>query len=167
MLPLFRSRRLLPDKLARLRQVEGAIAVRGRGQGSEFDSLREYVTGDDPRAIDWRATARRTNVVVRTYRAERDRRVILALDTGRTSAGRVGDLPRLDHVLDAAQLLAVLAVRAGDRVDLVAHDALPRAALRGRTLGSAMLPRLVHAFRWSSPPSWKPITWAWRAPSCG
>ena len=144
-LPLFRSRRLLPDKLARLRQVEGAIAVRGRGQGSEFDSLREYVPGDDPRAIDWRATARRTNVVVRTYRAERDRRVVLALDTGRTSAGRVGDLPRLDHVLDAAQLLAVLAVRAGDRVDLVAHDALPRAALRGRTLGSAMLPRLVRA----------------------
>ena len=144
-LPLFRSRRLLPEKLARLRQVEGAISVRGRGQGSEFDSLREYVPGDDPRSIDWRATARRVNVVVRTYRAERDRRVILALDTGRTSAGRVGDLPRLDHVLDAAQLLAVLAVRAGDRVDLVAHDALPRAAVRGRSLGGAMLPRLVQA----------------------
>ena len=82
---------------------------------------------------------------MRTYRAERDRRVILTLDTGRTSAGRVGDLPRLDHVLDAAQLLAVLAVRAGDRVDLVAHDALPRAALRGRALGGATLPRLVNA----------------------
>jgi len=143
-LPLFRSRRLLAAKLARLRQVEGLIAVRGRGQGSEFDSLREYVAGDDPRSIDWRATARRTSVVVRTYRAERDRRVILTLDTGRTSAGRVGDLPRLDHVLDAAQLLAILAVRAGDRVDLVAHDALPRAALRGRALGGAMLPRLVN-----------------------
>ena len=144
-LPMFRSRRLLPEKLARLRQVEGLVAVRGRGQGSEFDSLREYVPGDDPRSIDWRATARRTSVIVRTYRAERDRRLVLALDTGRTSAGRVGDAPRLDHVLDAAQLLAVLAARAGDRVDLVAHDALPRASLRGRTLGGAMLARLVHA----------------------
>ena len=61
-----------------------------RGQGTEFDSLREYVVGDDVRSIDWRATARRADVVVRTWRPERDRRVVIVLDTGRTSAGRVG-----------------------------------------------------------------------------
>ena len=64
-----------------------------RGQGTEFDSLREYVLGDDVRSIDWRATARRADVVVRTWRPERDRRILIVLDTGRTSAGRVGTSP--------------------------------------------------------------------------
>ncbi|WP_394815508.1 DUF58 domain-containing protein, partial [Clavibacter michiganensis] len=45
-----------------------------RGQGTEFDSLRDYVRGDDVRSIDWRATARRQDVVVRTWRRSRDRR---------------------------------------------------------------------------------------------
>ena len=55
------------------------------GQGTEFDSLREYVRGDDVRSIDWRASARNRNVVVRTWQPERDRRVVLVLDTSRTS----------------------------------------------------------------------------------
>ncbi|MDQ1649323.1 MAG: hypothetical protein QOG60_1380 [Frankiaceae bacterium] len=135
-LPHFRSRALLPEKLSRLRQVEGLVAVRGAGRGTEFDSLREYVPGDDVRSIDWRATARRSAVAVRTYRPERDRRVVLVLDTGRTSAGRVGDEPRLDHALDAALLLSALAFRAGDRVDLIAHDAVPRAVVERASLAS-------------------------------
>jgi uncharacterized protein (DUF58 family) len=143
-LPPFGSRRHLPERLARLRQLDGMVAVRGRGQGTEFDSLRDYVVGDDVRSIDWRATARRDTVVVRTWRPERDRRVILALDTGRTSAGRVGDTPRLDHALDAALLLAALASRAGDHVDLVAHDRVPRAVVRGGTRAE-ILPTLVQA----------------------
>ncbi len=128
-LPPFSSRRHLPAALARLREIEGEVAVRGRGQGSEFDSLREYVPGDDARAIDWRATARRGTVAVRTYRPERDRQVICVLDTGRTSAGRVGDGTRLDHYLDATLLLATVATRAGDRVGLLAHDAVARLTL--------------------------------------
>jgi uncharacterized protein (DUF58 family) len=135
-LPHFRSRALLPEKLSRLRQVEGLVAARGAGRGTEFDSLREYVPGDDVRSIDWRATARRSAVAVRTYRPERDRRVVLVLDTGRTSAGRVGDEPRLDHALDAALLLSALAFRAGDRVDLIAHDAVPRAVIERASLAS-------------------------------
>jgi uncharacterized protein (DUF58 family) len=135
-LPHFRSRALLPEKLSRLRQVEGLVAARGAGRGTEFDSLREYVPGDDVRSIDWRATARRSAVAVRTYRPERDRRVVLVLDTGRTSAGRVGDEPRLDHALDAALLLSALAFRAGDRVDLIAHDAVPRAVVERASLAS-------------------------------
>ena len=96
--------------------------MRVRGQGTEFDSLREYVRGDDVRSIDWRASARNRNVVVRTWQPERDRRVVLVLDTSRTSAGRVDDVPRLDSAMDAALLLAALAARAGDRVDFVAGD---------------------------------------------
>ena len=102
-----------------------------RGQGTEFDSLREYVVGDDVRSIDWRASARAADVMVRTWRPERDRRVLLVLDCGRTAAGRVGDAPRLDAAMDAALLLAALAARAGDRVDLLAYDRAVRARVEG------------------------------------
>jgi uncharacterized protein (DUF58 family) len=125
--PPFLSRRHLPARLARLRDFEGQIPALVRGQGTEFDSLREYVVGDDVRSIDWRATARRRDVVVRTWRPERDRRVLIVLDTGRTSAGRVGTWPRLDWSMDAALLLAALASHAGDRVDLLAYDRAVRA----------------------------------------
>jgi uncharacterized protein (DUF58 family) len=129
--PPFTSRKFLPEKLERLRQLDGLLLARQRGQGTEFDSLREYVVGDDVRSIDWRATARRADVMVRTWRPERDRRLLLVLDTGRTSAGRVGDVPRLDAALDAALLLGALASRAGDRVDLLAVDRDVRASVSG------------------------------------
>lgn len=132
-LPAFPSRRHLPSRLARLRELDGRAAVRVRGQGTEFDSLREYVRGDDVRSIDWRASARNRTVVVRTWQPERDRRVVIVLDTSRTSAGRVdsGDgAPRLDAAMDATLLLSALAARAGDRVDFVAGDRRVRARLR-------------------------------------
>jgi uncharacterized protein (DUF58 family) len=129
-LPPFESRKHLPSRLARLRELDGRAAVRIRGQGTEFDSLREYVRGDDVRSIDWRASARNRNVVVRTWQPERDRRVVLVLDTSRTSAGRVEDVPRLDSAMDAALLLAALAARAGDRIDFVAGDRRVRSRLR-------------------------------------
>jgi uncharacterized protein (DUF58 family) len=115
--------------MSRLRVLDGAVVTRGRGQGTEFDALREYVIGDDVRSIDWRASARRSDVVVRSWRPERDRRVLCVLDTGRTSAARIGDEPRLDAAIDAALLLAMLAARAGDRVDLLAVDTAVRAAV--------------------------------------
>ncbi|MFV2085379.1 DUF58 domain-containing protein [Micromonospora sp. LOL_021] len=141
-LPRFDSRRLLPEKLARLRVIDGMRATRGRGQGTEFDNLREYVIGDDVRSIDWRASARRSDVLVRTWRPERDRRVVFVLDTGRTAAVRVGDQPRLDVAIDAALLLATLAHRAGDRFDLLAVDTKVRARIWGANR-QTLLPRLV------------------------
>jgi len=143
-LPAFGSRKHLPGKLARLRELDGRTALRVRGQGTEFDSLRDYVDGDDVRSIDWRASARRQQVVVRTWRPERDRRVLLVLDTSRTSAARVGDEPRLDAAMDAALLLAALASRAGDRVDLLAMDRRVRARVEGASR-TDLLPRLVTA----------------------
>jgi uncharacterized protein (DUF58 family) len=126
-LPPFLSRKHLPEKLARLRALDGQHRSMIRGQGTEFDSLREYVLGDDVRSIDWRSSARHADVLVRTWRPERDRRIVIVLDTGRTSAGRVGDITRLDASMDAALLLAALAVRAGDKVDLIAVDRRVRA----------------------------------------
>jgi uncharacterized protein (DUF58 family) len=149
-LPRFASRRFLPEKMARLRVLDGAVVTRGRGQGTEFDALREYVVGDDVRSIDWRASARRSDVVVRTWRPERDRRVLCVLDTGRTSAARIGDEPRLDAAIDAALLLAALASRANDRVDLLAIDTAVRASITNE--GKRMLLwRLITAMAPLSP----------------
>ena len=152
-LPPFLSRKHLPSRLAKLRELDGAVPVLIRGQGTEFDSLREYVIGDDVRSIDWRATARRADVVVRTWRPERDRRVVIVLDTGRTSAGRVGvdptqadpgGWPRLDWSMDAALLLAALASRAGDHVDFLAHDRVSRAGVFNANR-TELLAQLVNA----------------------
>jgi uncharacterized protein (DUF58 family) len=149
-LPPFHSRKHLPSRLARLRELDGRAAVRVRGQGTEFDSLREYVLGDDVRSIDWRASARARSTVVRTWQPERQRRVLVVLDTSRTSAGRVDDVPRLDSAMDAALLLAALAGRAGDSVDLLAGDRRVRARVRTRG-GVDALPRLVEAMAFLEP----------------
>ncbi|WP_329457579.1 DUF58 domain-containing protein [Streptomyces sp. NBC_01497] len=143
-LPPFESRKHLPSRLARLRELDGRTSVLTRGQGTEFDSLREYVPGDDVRSIDWRATARQSAVAVRTWRPERDRQILVVLDTGRTSAGRVGDVPRLDAAMDATLLLAALASRAGDRVDLLAYDRRVRVRVHRQNTAD-LLPTLVHA----------------------
>jgi uncharacterized protein (DUF58 family) len=148
-LPPFHSRKHLPSRLARLRELDGRSSVMVRGQGTEFDSLREYVRGDDVRSLDWRATARRRDpasggvkLVVRTWRPERDRRVVLVVDAGRTSAARIGDEPRLDTAFETSLLLAALATRAGDRVDLLIWDRRVRGRVQGAT-GADLLSRMV------------------------
>jgi len=127
----FPARRHLPSRLAVLRQLDGRAAVRTRGQGTEFDSLRDYVDGDDVRSIDWRATARRRHLVVRTWQPEQYRRIVIVLDTSRTSAGRVGGWPRLDAAMDAALLLTALAGHARDRVQIIAGDRVVHARIGG------------------------------------
>lgn len=141
-LPAFRSRRHLPSRLARLREMDGRSAVMVRGAGTEFDSLREYVVGDDVRSIDWRSSARRGEVVVRTWRPERDRRVLILIDTGRLAAARLADAPRLDSQIEAALLLSALASHAGDRVDVVALDSMVRGQVRGQS-GPALMSALA------------------------
>jgi len=148
-LPPFNSRKHLPSRLARLRELDGATSVMVRGQGTEFDSLRDYVRGDDVRSIDWRATARRNDpttnsqkLVVRTWRPERDRRVVIVVDSGRTSAARIDNEPRIDTAFESALLLAALATRAGDRVDLVVFDRRVRGRVQGAN-GQELLNRMV------------------------
>ncbi len=148
-LPPFNSRKHLPSRLARLRELDGATSVMVRGQGTEFDSLRDYVRGDYVRSLDWRATARRTTasgpgLVVRTWRPERDRRVVIIIDSGRTSAARIDNEPRIDTAFESALLLAALASSAGDRVDLVIFDRRVRARVQGAT-GSELLSKMVTA----------------------
>ncbi|WP_442575079.1 DUF58 domain-containing protein [Microbacterium sp. F51-2R] len=143
-LPPFTARRHLPSRLARLRELDGSTSVQVRGQGTEFDSLREYVRGDDVRSIDWRATARSTTTMLRTWRPERDRHVVVLIDTGRTAAARVGDGVRLDAAMEAALLLSALAARAGDHIHLLMFDRVTRARVT-RVDGPSLLPALVDA----------------------
>jgi uncharacterized protein (DUF58 family) len=149
-LPPFNSRKHLPSRLARLRELDGATSVLVRGQGTEFDSLRDYVRGDDVRSIDWRASARRLDpsqgvgqrLVVRTWRPERDRRVVIIIDSGRTSAARIDNEPRIDTAFESALLLGALASSAGDRVDLVIFDRRIRARVQNAK-GAELLSRMV------------------------
>lgn len=138
-LPPFHSRRHLPSRLAQLREMDGRSAVQIRGAGQEFDSLRDYVAGDDVRSIDWRATARKQDLVVRTWRPERDRRVVIVLDSSRNTATRVGDETRFDSSVEAALLLAALANSGGDRVEMITMDQQVRARA-----SSAQKGRLLH-----------------------
>ncbi|RNE56790.1 DUF58 domain-containing protein [Cryobacterium tepidiphilum] len=151
-LPPFHARKHLPSRIARLKELDGRTSTLVRGQGTEFDSLREYVRGDDVRSIDWRATARHNGsadnpgqrVMVRTWRPERDRRVVVVVDSGRTSAARVDDEPRLDTAFEASLLLAALASRAGDHVDFLAYDRRVRGRVHGAQ-GAELLARMVDA----------------------
>lgn len=152
-LPEFASRKHLPSRLARLRELDGRTSVMVRGQGTEFDSLREYVRGDDVRSIDWRATARRSGgpgpggvpaqtLMVRTWRPERDRHVVVIVDSGRTAAARIADETRLDTAFESTLLLSALADRAGDRIDVAVFDRRVRGRVQGAR-GAALLTNLV------------------------
>ncbi|HUP18808.1 MAG TPA: DUF58 domain-containing protein [Gemmatimonadota bacterium] len=128
--PLREQVRVLPG-LAELRRLRalgirerlrraGLRNVRQRGEGRAFESLREYVPGDDPRTMDWKASAHRGGLMVRQYEAERSQNVVLALDAGRTMLERLGPMERLDHAMSAALQLADVASLQGDRVGIFA-----------------------------------------------
>jgi len=102
----------------RLREA-GFRAVRQRGEGGSFESLREYVRGDDPRTMDWKASARRGQLIVRQFEVERRQNVMLLIDAGRLMTQEIGGRERLDHALTAALLLADVASLHGDLVGLL------------------------------------------------
>ncbi|HUK83078.1 MAG TPA: DUF58 domain-containing protein [Verrucomicrobiae bacterium] len=89
------------------------------GEGTEFESLRDYVPDDDYRWIDWKATARRNRLTSREYETERNQRLIIAIDTGRLLGAKVGDFTKLDYAANAAALLAQVGLSKGDLVGLL------------------------------------------------
>jgi uncharacterized protein (DUF58 family) len=128
--PPFASRKEAELRIDRARILEiGLRSARGRGGGTEFDQLREYNIDDESRRIDWAATARTGKTIVRTYRAERNQTVIVLLDNGRTMAGQVAGVPRVEHAMDAVLMLTAVATRLGDRAGLVAFDRRVRAVV--------------------------------------
>ena len=110
----------------RLRDA-GVRNIRRRGEGTSFASLREYVVGDDPRHVDWKATARRRTPIVREYTVEQGQTVIICVDAGRLMTQLAGALSRFEHALAAAVVLADVAVHSGDHVGLLVFDDQVRA----------------------------------------
>lgn len=108
----------LAARLGDLRSM-GYRNVRRVGGGGEFEQLREYVHGDAYRDFDWKGTAKRQRPITRVYQLERSQIVMLAIDAGRMMATRLGGLSKLDHAINAALLLAYVALREGDRVGLI------------------------------------------------
>jgi len=107
--------------LKRPRAIQpGQRMIRMRGKGTDFESLRDYGPDDEPRAIDWKASARRGKLIVRDYQDEKSQNVLLALDCGRLMGPVIAGLTRLDHAINASMMLAYVAAAKGDKVGLMA-----------------------------------------------
>lgn len=104
------------------RPEPGLRRMRVRGQGREFESLREFVLGDEIRHISWAATARRGKLITRQYTVERSQNIVVLLDTGRLMTARIGKLTKLDHAINATLSIAYVAAAGGDNVGLVAFS---------------------------------------------
>ncbi len=98
----------------------GASRSRRHGEGREFDSLREYVEGDDPRKIHWKATARLDRPIVQEFQPEKNQVVLIAVDCGRLMCAVTEGRTKLDYVMDSAVQLAHAALNAGDRPGILA-----------------------------------------------
>ncbi|MCU0570876.1 MAG: DUF58 domain-containing protein [Oculatellaceae cyanobacterium Prado106] len=104
-------------------QTTGNIRQAKRlGTGTEFAELREYSTGDDPRLIDWKATARRSRLLLRVLEPEQEQTLIILLDRGRLMTAQVKGLARFDWGLNAALSLALAGLNRGDRVGIGVFD---------------------------------------------
>lgn len=111
------TRRLLRRAL---RSEMGSRRVRRRGEGTAFESLAEYVPGEDLRKVDWKASAKRAKLITRRYEVERSQNLVVLLDGGRWMTAEVNGLTRYDHVLNATLLLARVANLRQDRVGMLA-----------------------------------------------
>ncbi len=100
--------------------------ARERGWGREFERLREYQDGDDPRDICWSATARRGKLVTKRYQPERSQIIWMLVDTGRLLRARVARHSKLDYGVNSALALAQVAMASGDRVGLLAYGRRPQ-----------------------------------------
>jgi uncharacterized protein (DUF58 family) len=104
-------------------QTTGNIRqARRLGTGTEFAELREYSTGDDPRLIDWKATARRSRLLLRVLEPEQEQTLIILLDRGRLMTAQVNGLARFDWGLNATLSLALAGLNRGDRVGVGVFD---------------------------------------------
>ncbi|MGQ9657291.1 MAG: DUF58 domain-containing protein [Fimbriimonadales bacterium] len=131
-------------------QLMGFRQLRLRGQGAEFESLREYTPDDEFRRIDWKATARRGKPIVRDYQSERSQNVVLLLDAGRTMLAEVEGKRKFDAVLNAALMLAYVAVQMDDKVGaLVFADEVDQFSPPQR--GRAQVGKLVDALHAAEP----------------
>ena len=100
----------------------GIRALRRKGEGQGFAGLREYALGDEPRHIDWKASARHSKLITREYSIERSQTVLTLIDAGRAMTQRAGTYTRFEQALSSALILTDIAINAGDRVGTLVFD---------------------------------------------
>jgi uncharacterized protein (DUF58 family) len=123
----------------------GVRRSRRLGMDNEFERLRDYTEGDDPRHVDWRATARRRKLTCRAFQLNQSQRIVFLIDCGRLMAGDTGGgLSPLDHAFNAMLLLAHVALKKGDQVGLIAFSDRVRAYVAPGG-GPRRINRLVHS----------------------
>jgi uncharacterized protein (DUF58 family) len=136
--PAIASSRLKASLAEAMRRREAGLrSVRRLGEGRIFESLREWVPGDDTRHIDWKASARRRKLITRQYEEERRQQVLLVLDAGRLLTAEIDGVARFEYAVKAALALAFAAHRHADNVgvmvfaDTVKHYVTPQRGQRG------------------------------------
>ncbi|HKQ77838.1 MAG TPA: DUF58 domain-containing protein, partial [Blastocatellia bacterium] len=125
----------------------GMRKTRIRGQGREFESMREYVRGDEMRHISWTATARRGRLITRQYQIERNQSILVMIDAGRLMTSRIESLSKLDHAINAALAIGYVATRGGDNIGLLVFNRQVTAYLppqRGQAQLAAMTEALYN-----------------------
>ncbi|MGH6614757.1 DUF58 domain-containing protein [Sphingomonas sp.] len=152
--------RILPDvrpvrergaQIFQRHALQGLIAQIDRGDGAEFESLVEFHSGMDHRAIDWKQSARHQKLHAKEFRTERNNQIVFAVDAGRQMSEPVAGLPRVDRAVAAMLLTSWVALKLGDRVALHAFDSRPRIAsgLISGAAGFSELQRLAAGIDYS------------------
>tara|TARA_R110000751_G_scaffold24143_1_gene66078 strand:- start:633 stop:1946 length:1314 start_codon:yes stop_codon:yes gene_type:complete len=131
--------RWVKDEAIRLFSRDAAFGIKTqieRGDGSEFDALREFSSGMDRRAIDWKHSARHRSLLAKEFRTERNHNIVFAFDTGRLMSEPLGGVPKIDRAINAGLLLSFVSLRQGDRTMFYGFDSRP-----GLTTGFLSGPR--------------------------
>jgi len=127
-IPITPNTRWVQEEAVRLYTRDADFGIKmqiDRGNGSEFDALREFSSGMDRRAIDWKHSARHRQLLAKEFRTERNHNIVFAFDTGRLMCEPLGGVPKIDRAINAALLLAYVSLRSGDKTALFGFDAKP------------------------------------------
>lgn len=107
----------------------GLISERRRGSGTDFESLREYVKGDEFRKIDWKASARRNKLITREFQSEVNQSIVVMIDCSRSMGAIVEEITLLDHAINGALLLGHQVLKKGDKIGLITFSDAPHQML--------------------------------------
>jgi len=143
-IPITPNTRWVKEEAVRLYQRDADFGIKmqiERGDGSEFDALREFAAGMDRRAIDWKHSARHRMLLAKEFRTERNHNIVFAFDTGRLMSEPLGGVPKIDRAINSALLLAYVSLRSGDRTAIFGFDARPGVASNVLT-GTAAFPHI-------------------------
>ncbi|MEZ5998254.1 MAG: DUF58 domain-containing protein [Hyphomonas sp.] len=142
-IPVTPNIRWVKDEAIRLYSRDAEFGIKTqieRGDGHEFDALREFMAGMDRRAIDWKHSARHRTLLGKEYRTERNHNIVFAFDTGRLMSEPLGGVPKIDRAINAGLLLTYVSLRNGDRAMYFGFDARPGLS-SGFLTGSRSFPK--------------------------